>query len=137
MLELVAQTLAYTGVGLVILTVGYFVLDALTPGHLGRLVMSGNGNRNAAVLVASALLSLGLIEYFAIYFTGAGWSGLDDAAVFGAVGVALQAIGFLVLDAITPGKLGVICTQDNFHPAVWVSAAIQVAVALIVCASLT
>ncbi|MBA3371139.1 MAG: DUF350 domain-containing protein, partial [Thermoleophilaceae bacterium] len=34
MLELVAQILAYTGVGLVILVVGFFVLDLITPGNL-------------------------------------------------------------------------------------------------------
>ena len=30
----------------------------------------------------------GLLEWFAIYFTGAGWKGPDDALVFGLVGVA-------------------------------------------------
>jgi hypothetical protein len=42
-----------------------------------------------------------------------------------------------VLDALTPGKLGVICEDDKLHPAVFVSSAIQIAMALIVCASLT
>jgi len=41
------------------------------------------------------------------------------------------------LDALTPGKLGVICQESRLHPAVLVSAAIQLAVALVVCASLT
>ncbi len=108
----------------------------LTPGNLGKQVLE-QGNTNAAILLASALGSLGLIEFFAIFFTGAGWNGLDDAAVFGAVGVALQAVGFLVLDAVTPGKLGIICTQERFHPASIVSASVQIGVALIVCASLT
>lgn len=136
MLELVAQTLAYAGVGIGILVVGYFVLDALTPGHLGHQVVS-EANVNAGILVAAGMISLGLIEYFAIYFTGAGWSGLDNAAVFGAVGVLLQAAGFLVLDAITPGKLGDICVSKTFHPASLVSASVQLGVGLIVCAALT
>jgi len=135
MLELVAQVLAYSGVGLVVLVAGFFVMDALTPGKLGALVMEGNPN--AAVLAATALVSLGLIMWFAIFFTGAGWNGLDDALVYGAVGVGAQAVGFVVLDLLTPGKLGVICEEAKLHPAALVSAAVQLAVALVVCASLT
>jgi uncharacterized membrane protein YjfL (UPF0719 family) len=135
MLELVAQVLAYSGVGLVVLVAGFFVIDALTPGRLGALVMEGNPN--AAVLAATALVSLGLILWFAIFFTGAGWSGLDDALVYGAVGVGAQAVGFVVLDLLTPGKLGIVCREPKLHPAALVSAAVQIATALVVCASLT
>jgi uncharacterized membrane protein YjfL (UPF0719 family) len=135
MLELVGQVLAYTGVGLVVLVAGFLVIDALTPGKLGTLVMEGNAN--AAAIAATTLVSLGLILWFAIFFTGAGWHGLDDALVYGAVGVGAQAVGFVVLDALTPGKLGVICEDSKLHPAALVSAAVQIAVALVVCASLT
>ena len=72
MFELVLQTLAYTGVGLVVLVVGFFALDLLTPGHLGRHVMEGN--RGAGLIAATGLASLGLILWFSIYFTGAGWT---------------------------------------------------------------
>ena len=135
MLELVGQVLAYSGIGLVVLVAGFLVIDALTPGKLGELVMDGNAN--AAVLAATWLLALGLILWFAIFFTGAGWEGLDDALVYGAVGVGAQAVGFVVLDALTPGRLGVICEDRKLHPASLVSAAVQLAVALVVCASLT
>jgi uncharacterized membrane protein YjfL (UPF0719 family) len=144
MIELVGQVLAYTGVGLVILIAGFFVLDLLTPGSLGRLVI--DGNPNAAVLSAATLVSLGLIQWFAIFFTGAGWEGLDDALVYGAVGVGAQLVGFILLDVITPGKLGDVCMDVNpadpaastrFVPATWVASALQVSIALIICASLT
>jgi len=133
--ESVLQVFAYTGVGLVVLTAGFIVLDLLTPGKLGQLVMEGNPG--AGLMAASALVSLGLIEYFAIYFTGAGWNGLDDAAIFGAVGVAAQAAGFVILDLLIPGKLGNYCFNPTLHPAAYVTAGIQVSVALVVCASLT
>jgi uncharacterized membrane protein YjfL (UPF0719 family) len=133
--ESVLQVLAYTGVGLAVLAVGFIVLDLLTPGKLGSLVMEGNPG--AGLLAATSLLSLGLILYFAIYFTGAGWSGLDDAAVFGVVGVAAQAVGFVVLDLLIPGKLGNYCFEAKLHPAAWATAGIQLSVALVVCASLT
>ena len=135
MFELVLQVLAYSGVGLVVLVVGFYVLDLLTPGKLGQLVM--DGNPGAGLLAATGLASLGLIMYFAIHFTGAGWDGLDDAAVFGLVGVLVQAVGFFVLDMVIPGKLGDHCFNPTLHPAAYVAAGIQVSVALIVCASLT
>jgi uncharacterized membrane protein YjfL (UPF0719 family) len=133
--ELVLQVLAYSGVGLVVLVVGFVVLDLLTPGKLGHLVMEGNPG--AGLLAGTGLVSLGLILYFAIHFTGAGWDGLDDAAVFGLVGVLVQAIGFTVLDLLIPGKLAEHCFNPTLHPAAWVSAGIQLSVALVVCASLT
>ena len=135
MFELVLQVLAYSGVGLVVLVVGFIVLDLLTPGKLGQLVMEGNPG--AGLLAATGLASLGLILYFAIHFTGAGWDGLDDAAIFGLVGVLVQAVGFFVLDMVIPGKLGDHCFNPTLHPAAYVAAGIQVSVALIVCASLT
>ena len=135
MFESVLQVLAYTGVGLAVLVVGFFVLDAITPGRLGQLV--ADGNPGAALLSAVSLFSLGLILYFAIFFTGAGWDGLDDAAVFGIVGVVAQTAGFFILDLLTPGKLADHCFSPKLSPAAWVTAGVQLSVALIVCASLT
>jgi uncharacterized membrane protein YjfL (UPF0719 family) len=135
MFELVLQVLAYTGVGLAVLIAGFYVLDLLTPGKLGALVMEGNPG--AALLSFVTLLSLGIVLWFAIFFTGAGWSGLDDALVFGAVGVAAQAAGFFLLDLLTPGKLAMTCFQPTLHPAAWVTAGVQLSVALVVSASLT
>jgi uncharacterized membrane protein YjfL (UPF0719 family) len=136
--ELVLQTLAYAGVGLVVLVVGFAVLDLLTPGRLGTHVMEGN--RGAGLISATGLASLGLILWFSIYFTGAGWNGLDDAAIFGLVGVIAQAVGFLILDLLIPGKLADHCFDGGdarAHAAAYVTAGIQVAVALVICASLT
>ena len=134
-LEAVAQVIAYSAVGLVVLVVGFLVLDLLTPGSLGRLVMERNVN--AAVLASGALLGLGLVLWFAIFFSDAGWDGLDDAAVFGAVGVVTQAAGFVVIDLLIPGRLAAITEQPTLHPAAFFAAAGQLAVALVVCASLT
>ncbi len=100
MFELVGQMVAYAAVGFVVLVLGFFMIDVLTPGKLGQLVMERNVN--AAVLSTATLGSLGLVMWFAIYFTGHGWNELDDVAVFGVVAVALQAVAFLVIDALTP-----------------------------------
>src|SRR4051794_1152933 len=135
MFELVLQVLAYTGVGLVVLAAGFYVLDLLTPGKLGNEVMEGNPG--AALLSLTTLVSLGIVLWFAIFFTGAGWDGLDDALVFGAVGVAAQAAGYFILDLLIPGKLAQHCFNPTLHPAAWVMGGIQLATALIVAASLT
>lgn len=134
-IETIAQAVAYTAVGLVVLAGGFLVLDLLTPGSLGQLVM--DRNPNAAVLASGALVALGLVLWFAIFFSDAGWDGLDDAAVFGVVGVVSQAAGFFVLDLLIPGKLGSITDEERLHPAAFVAAAGQIAVALVVSASLT
>src|SRR5215218_9441453 len=89
MIESVLQVLAYSGVGLAVLTAGFVVLDLLTPGKLGHLVMEGNPG--AGLVAASALVSLGLIEYFAIYFPGAAWNRLAAAARFGGAGMIAYA----------------------------------------------
>jgi uncharacterized membrane protein YjfL (UPF0719 family) len=135
MLELVGQTLAYAGVGLVILLAGFFVMDLLTPGKLGQLI--GQGNPNAAVLASTTLFALGLVMWFAIFFTGAGWEGLDDAIVFGLVGVAAQAVGFGIVELVIPGRLRDCVTEATFHAQTAVLAGAQIAIALVVCASLT
>jgi hypothetical protein len=41
------------------------------------------------------------------------------------------------MDLLTPGRLGDVCRLGTFHPAAAVTASVQVAVALVVCASLT
>jgi uncharacterized membrane protein YjfL (UPF0719 family) len=135
MLELVGQTLAYAGVGLAILVAGFFVMDLLTPGKLGDLI--GQGNPNASILAATTLFALGLVMWFAIFFTGAGWDGLDDAIVFGLVGVGAQAVGFGIMELVIPGKLRDCVVDAAFHPQIAVLAGAQVAIALVVCASLT
>jgi len=150
-LELVGQVLAYSGIGIAILLLGFYVVDVLTPGHLGRHIAAGNPN--ACLLAASALTSLGLVLWFTIFFTGEGWDGLDEVLVFGLVAIAVQAIGFLLLDLLVPGdlrhsamggthdaagdKVALAEGRSAFHPAAGVAAAIHVAVALVVCASLT
>jgi Domain of Unknown Function (DUF350) len=56
--------------------------------------------------------------------------------VFGVVGVLLEAVAFLVLDLITPGRLGAHVTEPGFHPSSLVLAAVQISVAGIIVASI-
>jgi uncharacterized membrane protein YjfL (UPF0719 family) len=128
---------AYSAVGLVLLTAGYYTLDALTPGHLGRHITEER-SVNAALVTAAGMLGQGAIVFAAIWTNATSGFGLALAytVVFGLLGVVLQAVAFLVLDLITPGKLGAHMTEPAFHPASLVVASVQLAVSLIIVASI-
>ena len=137
MLESIGFAVAYTGVGIVLLTLGFYALDLLTPGHLGRHIYEDR-SVNAALTLATGFLGQGAIVFASIWTnaTSGFCLALLYTVAFGVLGVALQAVAFVVLDLITPGKLGVHLTERQFHPASLVSAAVQLAVAAIIVASI-
>jgi len=122
----------YGLVGLVLMAVGFALIDVLTPGNLREQVWVDR-NRNAAVLAASNLLGVGIIVATAIAASDGNWAqGLLSTAAYGILGLALMGISFIVLDLLTPGKLGAILVQEEPHPAVYVNGASHLAVAAIV-----
>jgi uncharacterized membrane protein YjfL (UPF0719 family) len=133
----IGYAVAYTGVGIALLVLGFYVLDLLTPGHLGRHIYE-NRSLNAAITLAAGFLGQGLIVFATIWTNATSGFGLAllYTVVFGVLGVVLQAVAFLVLDLISPGRLGEHLVDDTFHPASVVSAAAQLAVAVIIVASI-
>lgn len=130
-------TLAFAGVGIVLLLVGYLMVDLLTPGHLGRQVFVEH-KRDAALVLASTQLSVGIIVATAFYTAqGDTWDTLLEASVFGLIGVALLGISFFLLDLLTPGSLAELVVDESDDPAVYVAVALQLAVGLVVAASIT
>ena len=129
--------LAYSALGLVLLVLGYVVVDRLTPGELTTLIYRER-NRNAAVLVVSGVIALAAIIGVAIIasYDSLG-RGLAYTACFGLVGIALLALAFVVIDRFTPGELGAICCDPDPHPAVWVTAAVHLAIGAIVAAAIS
>lgn len=129
---------AYALLGVVLLIAGFFVFDAITPGKLGSRIYEAR-SVNATVIVSAIFLGLGAVEAVAIYTNGAAnfGSAFGWTAGFGAVGIILQAISFLVLDAVTPGSLREIAVDDRFHPGAVVAAASVLAVSAVVCASIS
>jgi uncharacterized membrane protein YjfL (UPF0719 family) len=136
-LESIGFAAAYTGVGIALLVLGFYALDLLTPGHLGRHIYEDR-SVNAALTLAAGFLGQGAIVFASIWTNAT--SGFGQAllytVVFGVLGVVLQAVAFLVLDVITPGRLGQHLTEGRFHPASLVSAAVQLAVGAIIVASI-
>jgi uncharacterized membrane protein YjfL (UPF0719 family) len=127
---------AYGGLGVVLLILGIVLVDTLTPGNIRKQIWEER-NRNAAVLLSSALLSIGGIVFTSIWTTYEDFGkGLASTAVFGLLGLVMMGIAFLVVDLVTPGKLGATLMEAEPHPAVWVTASCNIALAAIISASI-
>ncbi len=133
----VLATLAYAAVGTFVLAVGYVVLDAITPGNLRHLVYADH-NRNAAVLAGANVLAVAGIVTTAIVTSDDDLGrGVADSLVYGLLGIALLAVSFKVLDRLTPGNLGEICTDPQGTSAVYVTAAFQVGLGAVLAAAIS
>jgi uncharacterized membrane protein YjfL (UPF0719 family) len=133
----IGYAVAYTGVGILLLVVGAIALDLLTPGHLARHIYQER-SVNAAIALAAGFLGQGAIAFATIWTNATSGFGtaLGYTVVFGLVGIALQVVAFVVLDLLTPGKLGATLMQVDFHPASLVTAAATLAVSAIIVASI-
>ena len=130
--------LAYGVVGLVLMIVGYKVVDLLTPQDLGALLVTRR-RRDAGIIVGAAMLGIGLIVSVAILASEGDLShGLAESAGFGAVGIILMAAAFVAIDKLTPGSLGEILGDEHEDPALaYVTAASLLAVAGIIAAAIS
>lgn len=138
MLTSLGYAAAYAGVGLGLLLLGFFVLDLLTPGKLAEQIWT-HRSVNASVVLGTGLLGVGAVAFTTIWTnaTGGFGSALGWTVVFGIAGIALQALAFVLLDVLTPGKLGETVCEVAFHPATIVTASLQLAVSAIVVASIS
>lgn len=122
----------YGLVGLVLMALGFVLVDVLTPGNLREQVWTQR-NRNAAILLATNLLGVGIIVATAIAASQGDWGeGLLSTAAYGILGLVLMGVSFVVIDVFTPGKLGEMLMEEQPHPAVYVSGSAHLAVSAIV-----
>jgi uncharacterized membrane protein YjfL (UPF0719 family) len=130
-------TLAYGVVGVLLMVVGYVLVDLATPGRLRELIWSER-NRNAALLLASNLASVGIIVVAAIVASDDDFVlGIVGSAAYGLLGLVIMAASFLLLDMATPGRLGEILVDPQAHPAVWVSATVHLATGAVIAAAIS
>jgi uncharacterized membrane protein YjfL (UPF0719 family) len=130
-------TLAYGAIGVLLMGIGYALVDAITPGRLRELIWNER-NHNAALLLASNLAGVGIIVVAAIMASDDDFvRGIVGASAYGLLGLLLMAVAFLLLDALTPGKLGEILVDPQPHPATWVSAVVHVATGAIIAAAIS
>lgn len=135
--EDLASALVYGVLGVVMLVIGYYVIDLLTPGHLGRTIVERR-SPNAAVVAASGLLALGAVVTSAIVASVEDdlLEGLGQAFGYGVGGIVLLAVAFKAVDAITPGRLGDVIEEPRLAPVAVVLAAFTLAVGAILSASI-
>ncbi|RKR89116.1 uncharacterized protein DUF350 [Micromonospora pisi] len=130
-------TLAYGIVGVVLMGIGYLLVDMATPGRLHELIWADR-NRNAALLLTSNLAGVGIIVTTAIVASEDDLAaGLVGSAAYGLVGLVIMAGAFLLLDLVTPGRLGEILVDPEPHPAVWVSAVVHLATGAVIAAAIS
>ncbi|MGI4893794.1 MAG: DUF350 domain-containing protein [Janthinobacterium lividum] len=137
MLASLGYATAYSLVGALLLVVGYFVLDLLTPGKLAEQIWVQR-SVNAAVVLSAGFLGLGLVVFAAIWTNADSGFGaaLGWTVAFGLLGVLLQALAGAVLEVLTPGRMRDVLVSRDLHPASIVLATVQLAMSLAVVASI-
>ncbi|GAA2337116.1 hypothetical protein GCM10009854_11480 [Saccharopolyspora halophila] len=127
---------AYGVIGVAMMGLGYGLVDVATPGKLRDLIWV-NRNPNAALLLVSGLLGVGIILTTAIAASADDLvAGLIGTLAYGILGLVMMSLSFLLIDAITPGRLGEELAAQNLHPATWVSASAHVVIAVVIAAAI-
>lgn len=127
---------AFGAVGLLMMVLGYVLVDVATPGKLRQLIWVER-NPNAALLLVSGLIGIGTILTTAIAASANDLvAGLIGTVVYGLLGLVLMSLSFALIDAATPGKLGDELTSPTMHPGTWVSAAAHVVIAVVMAAAI-
>lgn len=124
----IGVSLAYFGVGALLLAVGFVMLDLLTPGSLRQHVFIDH-RPNAAALHAASALALAII--IVTVMTNASDSlmwGLVDVAVYGLLGIVFQAVTLVILELVVPGRFRDLVSAPTFSTASIAVAATLVAV---------
>lgn len=130
--------LLYGVVGIALMMAGFALIDLLTPGKLGSLIVE-HRRRDVGIVAASAMLAVGAIVTSAILASDGDLDrGLAETAAFGAVGIALLGLAFAAIDRLTPGRLGDILADEHEDPAVaYVTGASLLAVGAIIAAAIS
>ncbi|MGQ0718234.1 MAG: DUF350 domain-containing protein [Pseudonocardiales bacterium] len=115
----VVATLLYFVIGFGVLGLGFLALDLITPGNLRTQVYTDR-NPNAAILLGANHLALAIIVVTAITTSADSLGqGLVDSAVYGLLGVVLQAVALRLLDVFVPGHLRNLVNEPRMSGAAW------------------
>lgn len=131
LLDGIGVSLAYFGVGALVLAVGFVVLDLLTPGSLRHHVFVDH-RPNAAALHAASAVSLAIVVVTVM--TNASDSlaeGLIDVVVYGLLGVVFQAATLVILELLVPGRFRDLVAAPRFSTSMLAVAATLLAVAAV------
>ncbi|MEU1390405.1 MULTISPECIES: DUF350 domain-containing protein [unclassified Nonomuraea] len=122
---------AYAAVGVILLIVGFYVIDWATPGKLSEIIRTER-NANATLLTTSALAAIGLIVAASIWSSGGRLAeGLAGTAVFGLVGIVVQTVAMLVFDKVVGISVRELVKEPELQPGARLLAVTHVAIGLI------
>ncbi|MEV3979091.1 DUF350 domain-containing protein [Nonomuraea sp. NPDC049758] len=122
---------AYAAVGVILLIVGFYVIDWATPGKLSEIIRNQR-NANATLLTTSALAAIGLIVAASIWSSGGRLiEGLAGTAVFGLVGIVVQTVAMLVFDKVVGISVRELVKEPELQPGARLLAVTHVAIGLI------
>jgi uncharacterized membrane protein YjfL (UPF0719 family) len=108
--------LAYATLGVVLLVVGFYVIDLAIPGKLRDLIKTER-NPNATLLTSSGMAAVGLIVAASIWSSGGALhEGLLATLVFGLVGIAVQTVAMLVFDQIAGISVRELVKETDLQP---------------------
>ena len=135
-----ADVTAYGLLAVVLLIAGFAALDLVTPGSL-RVKVWAEQNRSAVILAVSQAAGLAIAVAAGI---GAStpfelWKGLLFTLGYGVATIALMMFSFVLVDWLTPGKLGSVLLDEadgGYTRAVWLNAVLFVGIGLFVAAAL-
>lgn len=136
-MELLRDNLAagasFSLVGIALLVVGFVALDLVTPGRLRQLVWVDH-NRNAVILTTSMVIGLSIVLACSVVDTEllALWRALLYTAAYVVLTIAVMMWSFVLIDWLTPGKLGTLLLENDEHPAGWITAAVFVGIGAVI-----
>ncbi|QKT06140.1 DUF350 domain-containing protein [Gordonia sp. X0973] len=122
LLENLADVSSYGLLGILVLLVGYLALDVVTPGSL-RTLLWKEGHQNSVILTAGYLISLGVVYAASVHssvLVEHRWQGLLFSAIYSLVAIAIMCFSFVLIDWLTPGRLGELMMTGN-SAVVWIN----------------
>ncbi|MEV8632215.1 DUF350 domain-containing protein [Streptosporangium sp. NPDC051023] len=122
---------SYAALGVILLIIGFYVIDLATPGKLSRLIKVDR-NPNAATLTASGLAAVGLIVAASIWSSGGALhEGLLATLVFGLVGIAVQTVAMIAFDKVAGISVRELVEEADLQPGTRLLAVTHMVIGLI------
>jgi uncharacterized membrane protein YjfL (UPF0719 family) len=126
---------AYAALGVILLIIGFYVLDLAIPGKLSQLIKVDR-NPNATLLTCSGLAAVGLIVSVSIWSSGGALhEGLLATLVFGLVGIAVQTVAMVAFDKVAGISVRELVKEPNLQPGTRLLAVTHMVIGLITAAA--
>jgi uncharacterized membrane protein YjfL (UPF0719 family) len=126
---------SYAALGVILLIIGFYVLDLAIPGKLSQLIKVDR-NPNATLLTGSGLAAVGLIVSVSIWSSGGALhEGLLATLIFGLVGIAVQTVAMVAFDKVAGISVRELVKEPNLQPGTRLLAVTHMVIGLITAAA--